>query len=155
MTNKLKRGIKIASVAIGLILSAALFVAFSIGLLPKFWDTPSYGDVSPIVSIEIETIDRTPITGSKSTFVTTSDPAVIAKIVGTLNSGTGIADCRCLWSGYVRLTPKTGPVIEIQLVLGHGESTYDIRDGRDRYSIERDALVSALKAAGATLPVMP
>ena len=152
MSNKLIRRIKIASIVIGLILSAAVFVASSIGLLPKFWDTPSYGDVSPIVSIEIETIDRTPITGSKSTFVTTSDPAVIAKIVSTLNSGTGIADCRCLWSGYLRLTPETGPVIEVQLVPGHGESTYDIRDGRDRYSIDRDAMASALKGAGAKLP---
>jgi len=152
MQPKRKRRLKIFGIVAGSLLALILYVAYSLGLIVALWDSPAYGNQSPIVSIEIETINWRLPKETRSTFVTTSDAAVIDKIVNTMNSGGRVSNCRCLWSGFVRLTTKSGKLIEVQLVPGHEDGNYDIREGRRRYRIDRHALASALEGAGATLP---
>lgn len=119
-----------------------------------YWSRPlALGGPSDFSSVEIELIDRaTEDHPTQSRFVTSTDAAAIASLVETLESGSRILDCRCIWCGFVRLKDNSGTTREMQLVPGHGDDTYDIRcDGR-RYSIDRARLQEGLEALGAELP---
>ncbi len=148
----MKRGMKIVAVL------ALLFLVFSVAypflgsFLVPFWQSPDLGEAARFTSVEVEMIDWRATPDLRSTFASSQDTKAIATLVGVIEAGKRIDDCRCLRSGFVRMTDKDGDTLVIQLVPGHGVDTFDIRyDGR-RYSINRSALRDALESVGAVLP---